>query len=178
LLLNYVDYRTFSVEEYFSHCTAYAFYPGFFDAPAKVGGKWKEVFYWGTKEFYNRDRPLFMKYIPVIREISKAGWEPIPYARCRQKSIRIERYGRIEPSKPTYLTLYNAGLRARTIRVVLGSELLRAAGRSKPRIVDLLSPKTHIAIGSAGILTSRLPRRGVSVLKIISNSAAATLPNP
>jgi hypothetical protein len=119
-----------------------------------------------------------MKYIPVIREISKAGWEPIPYARCRQKSIRIERYGRIEPSKPTYLTLYNAGLRARTIRVVLGSELLRAAGRSKPRIVDLLSPKTHIAIGSAGILTSRLPRRGVSVLKIISNSAAATLPNP
>jgi len=49
--------------------------------------------YWSNPGLYERDRGLFKKYIPVIKEISKAGWEPIPYANVNNPNIRIERYG-------------------------------------------------------------------------------------
>ncbi len=53
------------------------------------------VRYWSTPDLYNRDRDLFKKYMPVIREISASGWEPIPHAVCDNDNIRIERYGRV-----------------------------------------------------------------------------------
>jgi hypothetical protein len=43
-------------------------------------------------ELYERDRPLFVKHIPVIRELSTAGWEPVTHASCSPDGD-IERFG-------------------------------------------------------------------------------------
>jgi hypothetical protein len=38
-------------------------------------------------------RPFFKKYIPVIKQISGAGWEPVTWASCNSEGVRIERFG-------------------------------------------------------------------------------------
>jgi hypothetical protein len=43
-------------------------------------------------ELYERDRPLFVKYIPVIRALSSAGWEPITNATANPDG-ELERFG-------------------------------------------------------------------------------------
>ncbi|MFV9631147.1 MAG: carbohydrate binding domain-containing protein [Methanosarcinales archaeon] len=49
--------------------------------------------YWKNATLYERDRNLFKQYIPIIKEISAAGWDPIPYATCDSPDIKFERYG-------------------------------------------------------------------------------------
>ncbi len=49
--------------------------------------------YWTNATLYERDRDIFKKYIPIIKNISAAGWEPIPYATCDNPDMRFERYG-------------------------------------------------------------------------------------
>lgn len=57
--------------------------------PSIAGG------YFDDKALYERDRDIFKKFIPTIRNISAAGWEPIPYATVNNDKIKIERYGNI-----------------------------------------------------------------------------------
>jgi hypothetical protein len=59
--------------------------------------------YWWNATLYERDRDMFKKYIPVIKEISAAGWEPIPYATCDNSNMKFERYGNI--SEGLYYTV-------------------------------------------------------------------------
>jgi hypothetical protein len=90
LLLMNTDYDRFTpplVEKYFQCCLFYAVFPGMFSANAADNP------YWETPRWYNRDRPLFKKYLPLIKKLSAAGWEPIPYARSNTPSVTVERYG-------------------------------------------------------------------------------------
>jgi len=52
---------------------------------------------------------LIWKYVPYMRLLSNAGWEPVTWVRCKNKGIRIERYGR---NKKQYLALLNTNKRA------------------------------------------------------------------
>lgn len=49
-----------------------------------------------------RDRDLFKRYIPIIRELNIGGWEPITYAVASNSIIYVERFGR---SQPFYFTV-------------------------------------------------------------------------
>ncbi len=40
-----------------------------------------------------RARPVYRKYIPLMREMGRAGWEPIPWASADDPSVLVERYG-------------------------------------------------------------------------------------
>ncbi len=62
--------------------------------------------YWKDSSLYERDRPLFKKYIPIIKQISSAGWEPIPYATSDNSNIWLERYGYADKNNLHY-TLRN-----------------------------------------------------------------------
>jgi hypothetical protein len=68
--------------------------------------------YWGDSTIYERDRDLFVKYIPIIKTISASGWEPIPYATCDNLDIRFERYGGIDEG--LYYTVGNIGSEVRS----------------------------------------------------------------
>lgn len=96
LLLQNTDFRKFDaglVERYFRRCMFYAVFPSMFSADASTDP------YWEQPALYNRDRPLFLRYIPVISALSSAGWEPVTHARSTNDGVWLERYGR------SYLTV-------------------------------------------------------------------------
>ena len=84
------------VEDYFHRSLLYDIFPSFFNGDYMKDGRWEHVRYFNEPKFYNRDRPLFKKYIPILRRMFDAGWQPITYASAKPAEVRVERYG---PSK-------------------------------------------------------------------------------
>ena len=74
-------------EIYFEKLLVYGFFPSFFSTDASSDPYWMDA-----KKIEN-GRPFFKKYIPIIKQISEAGWEPVTYARSDVKAIQIERFG-------------------------------------------------------------------------------------
>jgi len=96
------DFSAFSYEDsekFMRRVLAYGMFPGFFSADASTGH------YFTRPELYNRDRPLFQKYIPLCRLVAEAGWEPVTGARSDNASMTLERFG-CQPGT-CYLTIFN-----------------------------------------------------------------------
>jgi len=74
--------------------------------------------YWNSPAAYERDRPLWKKYIPLIRKIVEAGWKPIPYATSSDPGVLLERFDRGSES-PFYLTAQNSGGGSSTFQITL-----------------------------------------------------------
>ena len=62
--------------------------------------------YWSNEQGYPRDKDLYAWYVPLVRTLSKAGWEPVTYATSPTEGVWFERYGR---DGDIYFTLYNPG---------------------------------------------------------------------
>ncbi len=91
LLLN-TDYAKFTsehVERYFNRCLFYGIWPGFFDQDAAS----KDPYWLSGKKWYARDRALFQQYIPLLRAVTDAGWEPVTGAVCDNAQLWLERFG-------------------------------------------------------------------------------------
>jgi len=103
LLLMNTDYNRFTpehVELYFQRALFLGLWPGFFSHNAADNP------YWQNPAWYNRDRPLFKRYLPLIKRVSEAGWQPVPFARSDNPAIFLERFGGFA-NAPLYLTAYN-----------------------------------------------------------------------
>jgi hypothetical protein len=85
------------VEKYMKRCLAYGMFPGFFSADASSGH------YFSRPELYDRDRPLFKKYVPLTKRVAEAGWQPVPGAKSGHPKVYVERFG------TRYLTVFNDG---------------------------------------------------------------------
>jgi len=97
LLMN-TDFDKFDCdlpERFMKRCCAYGMFPGFFSPNAASGH------YFSRPELYERDRELFLKYIPLCRMLAEAGWQPITNARSDNPSVYLERFGN------GYLSVYN-----------------------------------------------------------------------
>ena len=104
LLMN-TDYSLFTtnlVERYFQHCLFYGIWPSFFDADAAS----KDPYWASSNRWYDRDRPLFKKYIPLFKKITDAGWNPITLANSDNSKILVERFGN-DIQKPLFFTVFN-----------------------------------------------------------------------
>ena len=53
---------------------------------------------------YLRDKPLLDWFVPLARQLSRAGWEPVRYAAVNNKAVSCERFG---SGDVVYFTLYN-----------------------------------------------------------------------
>jgi hypothetical protein len=95
------------VEKYMKRCLAYGMFPGFFSHNASEGH------YFTRPELYDRDRPLFRKYVPLCRLVAEAGWEPITRARADDEHVYVERFGE------RYLTVLNDSREPRTVTIKL-----------------------------------------------------------
>lgn len=98
------DFAKFSyeaTEKYMKRALAYGMFPGFFSADASTGH------YFSRPELYNRDRPLFKKYVPLCRRVAEAGWEPLTGVVSDNAAVTVERFG--APPGACYLTVYNGG---------------------------------------------------------------------
>ena len=89
MLLN-TDFSKMSyaaVEKYMRRCAFWGMFPSMFSSDAFHDR------YFDDPKYYDRDRPLFKKYVPIILDMAKAGWCPIPHARCADTAVRLERFG-------------------------------------------------------------------------------------
>jgi len=89
------DFSHELVERYMKRSLAYGMFPGFFSHNASQGH------YFTRPELYNRDRPLFKKYVPLCKLVAEAGWEPITLAHSSDDRVHVERFG------SRYLTVFN-----------------------------------------------------------------------
>jgi len=87
-------------EIYFEKLMAYGFFPSFFSTDASNDP------YWQDHKKIENGRPFFKKYIPIIKQIAAAGWEPVTLASGNVASVRIERFGE---AGDLYFTVRNNG---------------------------------------------------------------------
>jgi len=76
-LPTYITYE--EMEEFIRGQLFWGFYPAVSSAGGPMNGGAPDR-YFLHPELYERDRPLFQLYIPVVRALSSAGWEPITNA--------------------------------------------------------------------------------------------------
>lgn len=116
-----------TLENYFKYYSFYGMY-------SKVGRAGNNIYYWQNLSLYERDRNLFKKYIPIINNLSKAGWETIPYANIDNPNVQFERYGSNEKNN-LYYTIRNEKIETQnftlSIKVFPGIRTIR--------VVELLS---------------------------------------
>jgi hypothetical protein len=146
LLLQNTDFNRFGselVEKYFQRSMFYGVYPSMFSVDASTDN------YWNMPKWHNRDRHLFIKYIPVIKTLSAAGWEPITYARADRSSVYLERYG------SRYLTAFNDSLTTVQANIAVEtSRFLDSSTRSgKLQVQDMLSGETVASLPLSAIVT-------------------------
>jgi hypothetical protein len=62
--------------------------------------------YWRNPAWYDRDRSLFRRYLPLIRQVAEAGWQPVTEAVCDNSTVLVERFGPAADGT-TFYTLFN-----------------------------------------------------------------------
>lgn len=142
LLLQNTDFDVMKpewVELYMKRSCAWGIFPGFFSHNAS------EKAYFTQPALYNRDRHLFVKYIPVIKQLSAAGWEPVTGARSSDTKILVERFGK--PGGPLMWTIFNDSAEPRTATITVDAEMLPGAG--EVQLHELLTHRTVTARGTA-----------------------------
>ena len=133
------------METYMRLCAVYGIYPSAFSADAASNN------YFETPTLYERDRPLFKKYVPIIRALSQAGWVPVTDATVDNTNVAIESYGTNAVTGTRYLTMRNLASQAMTANVALNLGRWAYPGAQWLRLTNLLdggSLTITIAAGS------------------------------
>ena len=133
------------VEKYMKRSLAYGMFPGFFSHNASQGQ------YFTRPELYNRDRPLFKKYVPLCKRVAEAGWQPVPRATSNDPQVSIERFG------DRLLTVFNPTAESREVTITL-------EGPSPNAVRELLSGRLQSWRDAKVIL--RLDPEDVAVLEL------------
>ncbi|MDO5552747.1 MAG: hypothetical protein Q4G68_03210 [Planctomycetia bacterium] len=113
---DFLNFSASHTERYMKRCLAYGMFPGFFSADASTGH------YFRRPELYNRDRPLFKKYIPLCKLVAEAGWQPLTYATTSDSLVYVERFG--STPEESIFTVYNDSQNEKNITVRFDSDLL------------------------------------------------------
>lgn len=159
LLLQNTVYDQFTpemVERYMKRSVFYGVYPSFFSHNAADDP------YWQRPALYNRDRPLFRKYIPLCRTLSTAGWEPVTYARTDVPGFLIERHGK-SGDAVVYLSVFRSGDGTGSCTVSLDAEAL---GVSLPAEAQELVSSRAVTVDAGGRFSLELDAEDLAVVAI------------
>ena len=127
-------------------CLAYGLFPSFFSANASTNT------YFSQSVLYERDRPLFKKYVPLCKLVAEAGWQPITLATSSEERVYIERFG------ADYFTVFNDSPESKTTTLRFD----HADTGVPTAFKDLVSGNTVAVIGGELMLT--LAAEDVAVL--------------
>ena len=147
LLLQNTDFNKFDhsmVERYMQRVLFYGLQPSMFSVDAASNP------YWENPALYNRDRDLFKKYVPLVREVAEAGWEPVTLARTSNRNVFVERFGH------RYLTLCNDTAKSQKTRVTVDYPVRRQA-------VERISGAT-LAVSPKGLFTIELQPQSTALV--------------
>lgn len=104
------------VEKYMQRSLAYGFFASFFSPNAALGH------YFSRPELYNRDRPLFKKYVPLCKIISEAGWRPVNTLLASDNpEVFVEQFG------DRHVTVFNTSDKEQMVKLTS----LKGGGRAK-----------------------------------------------
>ncbi len=116
---------------YFEKLMAYGFFPSFFSVDASSDP------YWQDKKKIENGRPFFKKYIPIIKKIAAAGWEPVTRANSSSAMLRIERFG---DAGKLFFTAHNNG--TETVNSVVSLDLAQLGISGKFSASEMVSGQT------------------------------------
>ena len=154
LLLQNTDYEKFThdlVERYFQRCLFYGIFPSMFSANAA------ENPYWENPKWYNRDRDLFKKYLPMNKSISAAGWEPVTFAKSDSQVVSVERFGN------SFFTILNSS--GKPLETTLNLDLAKIGkNRGQWKLVNQMTGETLVTAKNQDKLTLALRLAGEQVM--------------
>lgn len=104
------------MEHWFNLCGFYGIYPSFGNM---------SVF--KTPEVYEPVLALNNKYVPTLRKMTGAGWQPVTHARSSDPEVWLERWGP-GADGAVYLTVYNSAEDERAVNVTVAAEELGLGG--------------------------------------------------
>ncbi|MDD4025215.1 MAG: DUF4886 domain-containing protein [Kiritimatiellae bacterium] len=104
---NYTNFSHSHVERYMQRALAYGMFPGFFSDNGFTDC------YFSFPEYYNRDRDLFKKYVPLVCELAAAGWKPVTaLASSSDPEVLVEQFG------DRYVTVFNSSTKeTKTVKI-------------------------------------------------------------
>jgi len=108
-VLQNTDFAQFGhaeMEAYMRRCLFYGHFASCFSADAATAP------YFEDSTLYERDRDLFVRYVPLVRELDLAGWRPVTHATTSQRELLAERFGDGAAAPPLF-TWMNDGAIAR-----------------------------------------------------------------
>jgi len=117
------------MERRLNTCLTYAWWPGLDGASQAV---------------YDKKRPLFKKYIPVLKSLARSGWEPVTYAVAEPEGTIIERFGG-NKGRRLFFTVRNIQPKPATISVTVDAEAL-GLDLDQLRVRDVLADKEITAL--------------------------------
>jgi hypothetical protein len=133
---SYGDRDEANVQAHFRHALAYAIYPAV--ACVQSGS--------GDLEPH---RALYRQYVPAIEELSRSGWDPVPYARAGE-DIVVERFGDYEQGE-LHFTLRNYEQRPIETLLTLDRQALGIPADAALVAMDILPGNAALApIAGAG----------------------------
>jgi hypothetical protein len=141
------------VERRLNTCLTYAWWPGIDGAP---------------QETFDRKRHIFKKYVPLLRALAQAGWEPITYATAEPKGTVIERFGG-ERGRKLFFTVRNISQGSHTTSITIDAKAL-GLPIERVKVLDVLKD-TEIATTrskEAGMLIFplRIPAQTTVMLRV------------
>lgn len=149
------DYAKFDhamVEKYFQRCMFWGMFPGFFSPNAATGC------YFDDPKLYDRDRDLFKEYMPVIRSIARAGWQPGTMAKTSSPGVEIERFG---PGKggSLFFTVRSTG-KSDHVKLALDPKL------GHPKSAVMLPENKALTVTTSGEIELTLDTGQVAVVQV------------
>jgi hypothetical protein len=91
---------------------------------------------WGMRSAMQTYYRLYPQYVPAIEELSRSGWDPVPYARAGQGLI-VERYGAFDQGE-LHFTLRNYAKQPRQTVLALDRKALGIAADAELLALDIL----------------------------------------
>ncbi|MEO8253938.1 MAG: hypothetical protein ABI554_06065 [Flavobacterium sp.] len=150
----FTDFPFKGYEIYFEKLLGYGFFPSFFSTNASSDP------YWMDAQKVENGRPFFKKYIPIIKQISSAGWQPVTQAVCNVESVRIERFG--EEGK-LFFTVRNNG--SNDVQCIVTLDLDELHISKKIKALELVEAKEIKIIKNKLYLT--IPTKRTQVIQIL-----------
>ena len=133
------------VEKYMKRSLAYGMFPGFFSHNASQGH------YFTRPKLYNRDRPLFKKYVPLCKRVAEAGWQPVTRARSSDPRVYVERFG------TKYLTVFNDSAEPKTATITLvGLKAAAARELVRGKKIELKDAKATLTLDAEDVAVLEL----------------------
>ncbi|MDD4869192.1 MAG: hypothetical protein PHR77_01430 [Kiritimatiellae bacterium] len=153
------------VEDYFNKSLLYCIFPSFFNGTYMKDDKWVTVHYFKEPRFYERDRPLFKKYIPILRRMFDAGWEPITLARTDPATVRVERYGPKNGDEVLF-AVYNSASNSVNAKLIVDAEILKLNPKTKAAALVSGTTLTMRQDGSKKEIALSIPANKCEVVRL------------